>query len=98
MTSLTELVKLGKVASRVLIETLEALATNGKDMGLVEAKDVVALLDRTEPPLMRADLERLKGDCRKASVDLENRGQSWAAQDWARIVSAIETKLAGMPR
>ena len=98
MTSLTELVKLGKVASRVLIETLEALANNGKDLGLVEAKDVVGLLDRSEPPLSRAELERLKGASRKASTDLGTQGKSWAEQDWARIVNAIEAKLARMPR
>ena len=98
MTSLSELVKLGKVASRVLIETLETLANNGKDMGLVEANDVVALLDRTEPPLVRADLERLRTVCRRASIDLMNRGQSWAAQDWSKIVNAIEAKLAKMPK
>lgn len=98
MPALSDLVKQEEIPARAFRDELEALSTDGKDLGLVEAKDVVAALDRCQPPLSRADLEMLKGKCRGASSDLANRGKSWAAQDWSRIVDAIEAKLAKLTR
>ena len=95
---LFKLVESARVSSRELIETLEALATNGKDLGYIEASQVIALFGRCDPPLSRGDLERLKGYCRRASTDLEQTGKSWAAQDWGKIVDAIEARLSQMPR
>jgi hypothetical protein len=98
MPALIDLVKQAQVPAKEFRDVLEALSTDGKDLGLVEARDVVAALDRCSPPLARADLEMLKAKCRGASTDLANRGKSWAAQDWSMIIDAIEAKLAKLPR
>jgi hypothetical protein len=81
-----------------LIDLVKQAQVPAKELGLVEARDVVAALDRCSPPLARADLEMLKAKCRGASTDLANRGKSWAAQDWSMIIDAIEAKLAKLPR
>lgn len=98
MPPLMELVKLPVIAKQTLIDALEILATNGKDLGYVEARDVVAALGKTQPELSRADLERLKVACRGASTHLDHDGRSNAAQDWARILDAVEAKLDRLPR
>lgn len=99
MPTLSELKGRPKVAKQEFIDALEALASDGKELGLlVEVREVIAILDRCNPPLIRKDLEMLKGYCRRASTDLEHSGKSWAAQEWTKILETIESRLGQMPR
>lgn len=98
MPTLSELARRPTVKKQEFVDALEALASNGKDFGLLEASEVIAILDRCDPPIVRKDLEMLKGYCRRASTDLEHLGKSWAAQDWGKILDVIEGRLARMPR
>ncbi len=98
MSTLIELVRRPVVAKQELMDVLEALTFNGRDLGLVEAREVVSVLDRCDPPLKRQDLELLRGYCRRASTDLRNSSRTLAAQDWGKILDAIESRLGQMPR
>lgn len=98
MPTLNELTRRPTVKKQEFVDALETLASNGKDFGMIEANDVIAILDRCVPPIARQDLERLRSKCREASSDLIRLGKSWAAQDWAKILDNIENRLARMPR
>lgn len=97
-STLNDLAKRPRVEKQEFIDALETLASNGKDLGLLEASSVIAILDRCDPPVVRKDLEMLKSKCREASSDLRRLGKSWAAQDWAKILDAVEWRLEQMPR
>ena len=98
MPTLNELVRKPRVNKQEFIDAMEALASNGKDFGLLEAREVAAVLDRCDPPIVRKDLEMLKGYCRRACADLLHMGKSWAAEDWDKILENVEKRLEQMPK
>ena len=98
MPSLNELARSPSVVKQEFVDAIETLASNGKDLGFLEASEVIAIMGRCDPPLARKDLEMLMGYCRRASTDLQHSGKTYAAQDWSKILGAVEERLAQMPR
>lgn len=98
MPTLNELARRPSVVRQEFVDAIETMASNGKDLGLLEASAVIAIMDRCDPPLVRRDLEMLMGYCRRACTDLQNSGRGYAAQDWSKILEAVEARLVRMPR
>jgi hypothetical protein len=94
LLSLIQKAKQGEISPQELVEILDELSASGRDLGMVEVKDVVAAFDRCSPPLGREELLRIKNVCRSAANRLQGSGKAYSVKDFNVLVDEAERRLA----